>query len=56
MNAQIDNGLKVMVSAALAMVLTLTIMTGISGARSHELTRQAAISSQAIAAASGNVG
>ena len=53
---RIENSLKVVVSTALAMVLTLAVMTGISGARGQEMARQAALNSQAMAASAVGAG
>ena len=46
MSNQIESGVKVLVSAALALVLTLTVMTGIGGAGSQEMAKQAARDAQ----------
>ncbi len=56
MSFQIESSLKVVVSAALATMLTLIVMTGISGATGQELARQAALHAHAPAALSGNAG
>jgi len=47
MNIQIENGMKVVVSAALAAVLTLIMMTGIGGAVGPQPAQHAALSAQA---------
>ena len=49
MRIQIESGVKVVVSAALAMVLTLAVMTGISGAGGQEMAKQAARDAQTAA-------
>jgi hypothetical protein len=56
MSFQIESSLKVVVSAALATVLTLIVMTGISGASGQELARQAALGAQSPATLSGHAG
>ena len=52
MNTRIESSLKVAVSATLAMVLTLVVMTGISSAPNQQIARQAALSAQSDAAQS----
>jgi hypothetical protein len=47
MNVQIENSVKTVVSAALAAVLTLIMMTGIGGAVGQQALQQAALSAQA---------
>jgi hypothetical protein len=55
MSFQIENSLKVLVSAALATVLTLIVITGI-GSSTGTLAQNTAFSAQAAAAASGQAG
>jgi hypothetical protein len=56
MSFQIQNSVKMVVSAALAAVLTLIVITGISGAAGQQLAKTAALSAQSSSALVQNAG
>ena len=56
MSFQIESSVKVVVSAALAVMLTLIMMTGIGGSVGQQLARQADLSAQAPTSLSAHAG